>query len=159
MPGNVRSGVAPDQGAYVIANASRARLLERTAGQDDWADVADLVHAQSRRPAASLAHDRPGHIAGSGPGSRGSTFQPRTDPRQLEHERFARQIAETVDAAVLAGRCRRLVLVASDPFLGVLHAQLGPQSRKAVHARIGHDWTTLPDAELVRKLLEADVDG
>jgi len=144
---------------YVVANASRARLLERTPGEDDWADVVDLVHADSRRPGASLARDRPGHIAGRGPASGGYTFQPRTDPRQHEHARFARQIADAVDAAVSDGRCGRLVLVASDPFLGVLDAQLDPRTRKAVHARVAHDWTTLPDAELVRKLGEADVAG
>jgi protein required for attachment to host cells len=144
---------------YVVANASRARLLERTPGEDDWADVVDLVHAESRRPSASLARDRPGHVAGTGPASGGYTFQPRTDPRQHEHARFARQIADAVDAAVSDGRCGRLVLVASSPFLGVLDAQLDPRTRKAVHARVAHDWTMLPDAELVAKLGEADVGG
>jgi protein required for attachment to host cells len=86
-------------------------------------------------------------------------LQPRTDPRQHEHARFARQIADALHAAVSDGRCGRLVLVASAPFLGVLDAQLDARTRQAVHVRVAHDWTTLPDAELVRKLGEADVRG
>jgi hypothetical protein len=136
---------------YVIANASRARLLERTPGQDDWGDVADLVHPQSRGRDARLARDRPGHLEGAGHGP-GSTFEPRTDPRRHERERFATQIADLIDAAIAEGRCGALVLVASDPFMGVLEAQLGDRSRKLVRDHVGHDWTLLPDAELVRRL-------
>ena len=141
---------------YVIANASRARLLERTAGQDDWGDAADLVHPQSRGSGTSLADDRPGHIAGGRNGP-GSTFAPRTDPRRHEHERFAKEIAGLVDAAIADGRCGALVLIAADRFMGVLEAQLGERSREAVRARIGHDWTLLPDAELVRRLRETHI--
>lgn len=137
---------------YVVADAGRARVLERTDAADDWADVADLVHPGSRLKAAALAADRPGHIEGVGQGTGGAAYSPRTEPRQHEHEAFAREIAAIVDAAIVEGRCDTLVVVASNPFLGVLRRALGDRTRARVRATAAHDWTTLPDAELVGKL-------
>jgi protein required for attachment to host cells len=140
---------------YVIANASRARILERGSAPEPWVDIATLVHPASRQPGQRLSHDRPGHVAGTGHGLGNSTYVPRTDPRQFEHERFAREIAETVDAAVAAGRCSGVVLVASNPFLGVLKAQLGTTARKLVRQTITHDFTTLSQSALYARLAEA----
>ena len=140
---------------YVVANAARARVLERTDAKDDWADVADLVHPASRMPAAALAADRSGHVEGAGHGTGGAAYRPRTEPRQHEHEQFAREIAALVDAAIADGRCDGLVVVASNPFLGVLRRQLGERAGRQVHTTVAHDWTMLPDLELVAKLREA----
>lgn len=139
---------------YVVANAARARLIERTQGQDDWTEVADLVHPQSRQPAAALATDRPGHVEGTGHGTGSAAYIPRTDPRQHEHERFARELAQRIDAGLAAGRCDGLVLIASTPFLGVLRRQLGEGASRRTRWTAAHDWTTLPKAELVAKLRE-----
>jgi protein required for attachment to host cells len=140
---------------YVVANAARARVLERTDAKDDWADVADLVHPASRTPAAVLTADRSGHVEGAGHGTGGAAYRPHTEPRQHEHEQFAREIAALVDAAIADGRCDGLVVVASNPFLGVLRHQLDERASRLVRATVAHDWTLLPDAELVAKLREA----
>ena len=140
---------------YVVANAARARVLERTDAKDDWADVADLVHPASRLPTAALAAGRSGHVEGAGHGTGGAAYRPRTEPRQHEHDAFAREIAALVDTAIAAGRCDGLVVVASDPFLGVLRHQLSERASRRVHATVAHDWTLLPDVQLVAKLREA----
>lgn len=140
---------------YVVANAARARVIERSDATDDWADVADLVHPQSRQSGAELGADRPGHVPGPGHGPGGAAYTPRTDPRQHEHERFARELAARIDAAVAQGRCDALVLVASNPFLGLLRGQLGEGAQRRVRASVAHDWTQLPDAELVSRLRES----
>ncbi|MFM1987162.1 MAG: hypothetical protein RJA99_119 [Pseudomonadota bacterium] len=130
---------------YVVADASRARLIEHTEGVDDWADVVDLVHAASRLPAAALASD----TAGSAGHHR------RLDPRRREHERFAREIVERLEAGLAQHRYERLVLIASNPFLGELRTQLPEAVDRRVVAVVAHDWTTLPDAALVAKLRTA----
>ena len=138
---------------YVVANASRGRILERDSTHT-WQNVANLVHPSSRQPAATLATDRPGHVEGIGHGLGSSTYLPRTEPLHHEHERFAREIAATIDAAVATGRCSGVILVASNPFLGVLKAQLGPQARKLLRKTVAHDYTRLDDARLHARLLE-----
>lgn len=129
----------------VVANAARARVLEeadvpqgaapRPAAHKRHAGsvhVADLVHPQSRQKGVELATDRAGRMTGSGHGLHGASYQPRTDPREREHDRFAQEFARVLDQGVAAGRCAGLVLVASDPFLGRLKSHLGEQTGKAV---------------------------
>ncbi len=137
---------------FVVANSARARVIERTGSADDWADVADLAHPESRWPAGAPGPDRRGHVEGRGHGVGGATFRPRTEPRAHERERFAREIAALLDAGIAERRFDDLVLVASDPFLGVLDAHLGSAALGRVRARVAHDWTGLPDDELVVKL-------
>jgi protein required for attachment to host cells len=142
---------------YVIANASRARILERGHDAEPWVSIACLTHPQSRQKAARLADDRPGHVEGIGHGLGSTSYLPRTEPRHHEHEEFARAIAETVDAAVASGRCSGLILVASNPFLGVLKTQLGGQSNKILRKTVAHDYTNLSHTDLQARLSQAHI--
>lgn len=138
----------------VVANASRARVLEATDHPDRWTHVAGLVHPQSRQKGQELAFDRPGHKPGSGAsGTGGSTaYDHRTDPREREHDRFARELAGTLNAGIAEGRCAGLVLVASNPFLGQLKDHLDAQARKRVLRTVAADYTALDERELSRRL-------
>ena len=137
----------------VIANAARARVLEETERLHDYVHVADLVHPQSRQKGTALASDRPGHAHAQGPrhGLGGTSYVPHTDPREREHDRFARDVAQLLDNGVASHRCAGLVLVASSPFLGRLNSHLGPQARKAVVRMVDADYTALRDDELSQR--------
>ncbi len=138
----------------VLCNASRARICE---GKDDSAElreVADFVHPQSQLKGMDLGTDRPGKVmrsTGDG-GSGGTALDPRTDLHQKQHEAFARQLASYVDDAVKARRCEALLLVASNPFLGELKAQLTPACEKALKGTLPNDLTALTLPELTRRL-------
>ena len=140
----------------VIANAARARVLEdpgtQSGRQRAYVHVADLVHPQSRQKGQDLAEERPGHVQRLGFGLSGTAYAAHTDPREREHDRFAREVAQLLDAGVAAHRCAGLVLVASSPFLGHLKARLGAQSKKTLLRTIDADYTALDDRELARKL-------
>ena len=146
----------------VIANAARARVLEESdlqgakARQQPYVHVADLVHPQSRQKGIELGGDRAGHAEGSSPGLAGAAYTPRTDPREREHDRFARQVAQMLDEGIAAHRCAGLVLVASSPFLGHLKAHLGEQAKKALVRTLDADYTALDDRELAQRLAAAD---
>ena len=104
----------------MVANASRARVLEMTDAPQSYQHVADLVHPESRQKGIDLARDRPGHVEGTGHGLGSTAYVPRTDPREREHEQFAREVATVVNDGVACDQCAGLVLVASNPFLGKL---------------------------------------
>ena len=124
----------------VVANASRARVLEKSDTSGVYVHVADLVHPQSRQKGTALAHDRPGHVPGTAAhGTGSSAYHPRTTPREREHDRFAREVAATLNDGVAAGRCAGLVLVASNPFLGHLLAQLTKRAQKALLRSVAAD--------------------
>ncbi len=133
----------------VTANAARARVCER---QPDGSlvEVADFVHPASRQSGRALDDDRAGRSEMSlGSHQRGhSAYEPPTDAHAKEHERFAREVAAQLDAAVARGRCRTLALFAAPAFLGDLRAQLGAAASKAVRVSEAVDLTAVPLHEL-----------
>ena len=139
----------------VVANAARARIIEVGDAEGVCRHVADLVHPESRlkgvEQAALHGGDRPGRVMGIGHGLGDASYQPHTDPRQREREHFAREVAAVVDRGTADGRLSDLVLIASDPFLGLLKASLGEQSRKRLQGCLASDLTTLDDAEVLRR--------
>lgn len=136
----------------VVANAARARVLEDMDEPRAYSHVADLVHPRSRFKGEQLGGDRPGHVEGVGHGLGSAAYLPRTDPREREHDRFAREVAGWVNAGVAEGRCAGVTLVASDPFLGQLKSHLSVQSRKLVLRTLAADYTTLRDRDLAERL-------
>lgn len=137
----------------VVANASRARVLEESGTAGGYVHIADLVHPQSRQKGTELAGDRPGHVPGpTAHGTGSSAYDPRTTPGEREHERFAREVATTLNEGIAAGRCAGLKLVASNPFLGHLKKHLTAQSNKAVLSSLAADYTALNDHELAQRL-------
>lgn len=140
----------------VVANAARARVLEEDDSNDStrhgYVHVADLVHPESRQKGVELATDRPGHVEGTGHGLGSASYQPRSDPREREHDRFAREVAQMLDKGIAAQRCAGLVLVASSPFLGHLKSHLGEQATKAIVRTLDADYTSLDERELAQRL-------
>jgi protein required for attachment to host cells len=137
----------------VVANASRARVLEESDKAGAYVHLADLVHPQSRQKGTDLAGDRPGHVPGmTAHGAGSSAYDPRTAPREREHDRFAREVATMLNDGIAAGRCAGLLLVASNPFLGHLKEHLDEQARKAVLRTVAADYTALNERELAQRL-------
>lgn len=141
----------------VLANASRARILEREVTEGPLAEVADLVHPQSRQKGSALTADREGH-AQKAHGDRGhasTAFQPVTDPRQKEHAVFASEVATYLDEAVTTGLCQVVVLIASDPFLGEVKRHLSDAVRHALRASIPLDLTSFVEPDLSHRVVYA----
>lgn len=136
----------------VVANASRARVLELTHGADHFKHVADLVHTESRLKGSELGDDRAGRVNRIGHGMSSSAYPPHTDPREREHDRFAREVGHTLSHGIAAGQCDSLLLVASNPFLGHLKSHLGERATKAVQRTVPSDYTALPDVQLCERL-------
>jgi protein required for attachment to host cells len=136
----------------VVANASRARVLEESGAPGTFVHVADLLHPESRQKGTDLGGDRPGHVDRIGHGLSSGAYAPHTDPREREHDHFAREVATLLDDGIASGRCAGLLLVASNPFLGHLKAHLGEQARKAIVRTVSKDYTTLRDDELAERL-------
>lgn len=136
----------------VVANSARARILEEAGEPGAYVHRADLVHAQSRQKGVEIATERAGHVKGAAPGPGGTAYLPRTDPRDREHDRFAREVATAINDGVSRNECAGLTLVASNPFLGLLKSHLNLQAAKALLGTVPSDYTSLSDAEIARRL-------
>jgi len=138
----------------VVANASHARLFSRDSPADPLISLATMEHPESRLKASRLADDRPGREA-TDYSIGGNRFEPRSDVRRKEHQRFAHEIAERLDAGLAAGEFEALWIFASNPFLGELKAQLSDAVDKRVQLAVDTDLTALGLAEIERRVLES----
>jgi len=137
----------------VVANAARARFFERDPENKAMRELSSFVHPQSRQKGQALDRDRPGKAQ---KGSTASTaFPPHTDLHQKEHSDFARELAQSLDEAALAHRYPRLAVIASNPFLGELKAQLGAATHKLLQAAVALDLTAYEGAELEQRVAQA----
>jgi protein required for attachment to host cells len=146
-----------DRTWIVVANASRARLCEYDPRDGSLGELADFVHPAGRQKGGDLATDRPGHAQKGQTGMR-TSFQTHTDMHRKEREHFARELAKQLDDAVLQGRCPSVALIASNPFLGELKAQLGDAATRVLVATEATDLTACDMRQLAQRvaaLLEA----
>ena len=135
----------------LVANASVARLFQCESPSDPLVPLATMAHPESRLKGSELADDRPGHEATDG-SSGGNRYEPRSDVRRKEHQRFAREIAERLDAGLGAGEFKALWIFASSPFLGELKAQLSDAVEQRVARALDSDLTSFGLAEIEQRL-------
>ena len=135
----------------VIASAASARIFRRDGTGGPLTPVAVLTHEQSRQHGSALAPDRPGTQASDW--SYGlNHFEPRSDARRKEHQRFAKELAERLEAGLKAGEFGSLTLFASNPFMGELKSQLSEAVSQRIKATLNNDLSHVGLAELDRRI-------
>lgn len=115
----------------VVADASKARILQQDTIRDPAIEVDSLVHPAARQPATSLASDQPGvQATAGGPGTHG--MQEKVTPRQAEDQRFAREVIDKVRHALNENRIRQFYMAAPPHFLGLLRGAMDDRVSKAL---------------------------
>ena len=107
----------------LVADQSRARFFTLSESHSTLLDAGELEHPQARELEQALTSDRPGRSfdsAGQGRHAMGSAVE----PGEQETLRFAKQVADHVQAAHNKGQYDRLLLVAGSPMLGLLREKL-----------------------------------
>ena len=130
----------------VVANASRARCFERDDNDAPLRMLTSLEHPQSRARDADLTGSGLGHGLGA------ATYVPRLDPKDKEHDQFAKEVADYLNAGIAAQACGALVVLASNPFLGEIKNRLSRQANKALHAAHACDLTSYEGRELQKRV-------
>lgn len=130
----------------LIANASKARLYERSTAHAPLILSAQFEHQESRARDADLTN------AGLGHGLGAATYEPRLDPKDKEHALFAAQLANHLNAGLSAQQTEQVVVIASNPFLGKIKQHLNALTAKAVKATIASDLTAYDGDELTQRI-------
>ncbi len=140
----------------VVANASRARVYERDPDTAALTERSDFVHLQSRAKGSELQHDRAGHsVHGFGTAGRGHTaYEPPTDLHTRERQKFARELAQWIEAAAHDRRCPGWMLFASSGLLGEIKALLGPAASRGLIKAEAADLTAWSERELARRVID-----
>ena len=136
----------------VLADAASARMYAPQANGRDWTLVAELAHPQSRAKDSELGRGKPGRVKQSAGGR--SAMEPHTPRKKVEMEKFARQIAQALDDALVRKAYDRLVLVAPPAFVGLLRGTLAERVAQRISATVEKDYLHLDPPELRERLRE-----
>ena len=149
----------------VACAADGARLWRSTSRFGDWAALVEFSDGDPARPEKSFASDRPGrafdsssrtvplHRPGGAFDSIGSgrhAMAASETGRRHEARKFARQVADYLNAEIAANSFNNIVLIASPAFLGLVRPELSETARRAVLHELARDLTDL-DANAIRQ--------
>lgn len=107
----------------VVADQSKARIFTVEDSRGPLLQVDELEHPEARKREQEMVSDRPGRSfdsAGQGRHAMGTSVEPKKE----EAIRFARQVADYLQAAHHEGRFNHLLLVAGPTLLGLLRENL-----------------------------------
>ncbi|MCE9673144.1 host attachment protein [Myxococcus stipitatus] len=135
----------------LVGNSSRARLFETNAKADtDWRLVEEFHHDESRAKSEELRDQPDNPNAGTLHGPPGEN-EPQ-GRRELEHERFARELSSRLDRGHDQHAFDKLVIAAPPEFLGRLRKALSTRVRQRVLLDLGSDYSAVPARELPERV-------
>ena len=137
----------------LIADGSRARVLERTSAALPFSAVADLEFSTELPRTHDTGDERPGR-AHESHGATRHAYEPRSDAHDTLKHKF---IAATLDALAqrhAKSRVDRLAIVAPPELLGVIRQTLPEMLQKILVGDLAKDLTKIPDHEIARHLPE-----
>ncbi len=135
----------------LVCDASRAHLFRTKPPGRPYELIASFDHPASRAHVSDLVADTNGRMPAGGTrgvgvlGSRPGGVhgrpgaEPDTDPKDVEAQRFARDLAATLERGLDAHAYEALVLVAPPRFLGLVKATVSSQVAKRLEETIDKD--------------------
>lgn len=132
----------------LIANASHARFFMNRGCNKGLELIKEMDHPDSRKKGIDLVSDKPGRQQQSFGADARSAQEPDTQPKTVEAQRFARELAQFLEDARKQNRYERLLLVAPPNFLGLLRDALDTQTAHLVFETLNKDYTKAASGEL-----------
>ena len=133
--------IKPLRTQFVIADASRARWVQRSEQADDFVTLKELR-------ASNQAHGHPTGVAFEGHTGQRFNIGERDAAVREHHLRFAEDVAEAINAETEAGLTERLVVIAQARMLGAIRQRLHPRASARLARTLSKDLTKTPDHEL-----------
>jgi protein required for attachment to host cells len=134
----------------VVCDGAKALILENAGDAAALNLKTKEVHAQPDPKTHEAGTDKPGRAFNSVDARRSATEQ--IDWHQQEEDRFLTELSKRLNAAVMAGEAKSLVLVAPPRALGVIRQNATQNLRKALRAEIDKDFVRMPVHEIERHL-------
>ncbi|MEE4360456.1 MAG: host attachment protein [Pseudomonadales bacterium] len=135
----------------VVADGSRARVFVSDHATGDLQEREGFLNPEQRQREQDQVSDRPGRAFDSS-GSGRHAMEPPTSAAEQAIERFAAQLAASLDHDRAAGAFSRLGLVAGPHMLGVLRKAIGKETARTLAFSLDKDLVRLDAASLREKL-------
>ncbi len=111
-----------------------------------------LEHPESKLRDQDLVSDLPGHFKTSGT-SRGA-FSPRTEPKEVEIDKFALQIANLLDQGRVQNQFKNLFIFADPRFYGMMGTHMTKHVKDMIKKVVHKDYTHLTENQLQDEILK-----
>lgn len=134
----------------LVANASAASLYVNEGPKKGLRKLRDFVHARSRAKLAELITDKPAH--GRNGTSRRATYEPASDPRTAEADRFAGELNDALETGRQQHDYQRLIVCAAPQFMGRLKRHFGAPLHRMMSDSLEKDYTKADPRSLTRRL-------
>jgi protein required for attachment to host cells len=145
------NNVVVHNGAWVLVGDGRKALFFINKGSRDLLDLRVVETRIDENPATrDQGADRPGRAFASVGGARSAVGD--TDWHEVEEERFARAIAERINAGAEANEFSEIVIVAPPKTLGEIRKDLSKKAQGKVAGELGKDLTRHPLADIEKAL-------
>ena len=145
------NNVVVHNGAWVLVGDGRKALFFINKGSRDLLDLRVVETRIDENPATrEQGTDRPGRAFASVGGSRSAVGD--TDWHEVEEERFARAIAERINAGAEADEFSEIVIVAPPKTLGEIRKDLSKKAHGKVAGELAKDLTRHPLADIEKAL-------
>lgn len=148
----------------LVCDASRGRLYREEPRGRGFTLLESFSHEESRARVRDLMADAQGRkpngtSGGMGNGSGGTYLgrpgaAPDTDPKTVEAQKFARELAEALERGLNDHAYEALVLVAPPQFLGMLRGAVNAQVEKRIQMTVDKDLSWLDPHPLEERLRE-----
>lgn len=135
----------------LVANAAQAKILtSENLRVGELKLVREFIHPESRKKAIELTSDKPGHYQTDGGGH--GAFN-KNNPKEIEAEHFAIQLAHELRSIVGHDQYRHFVIIAPAHFYGLMKKHIEHHISDIVH--ISKDYTKYPLTKLTASLRES----
>jgi protein required for attachment to host cells len=137
--------------AFVFVGDGRKALFLRNDGDEKFPNLkTERVFVDQNPPTRQQGTDQPGRAFSSIDGRRGAMEQ--ADWHELEEQKFARDVAATLQKIVRERKIKALVIAAPPKTLAELRQAFGADVKKCIVAEIDKDLTKLPVYEIEKHL-------
>ncbi|MDO8953896.1 MAG: host attachment protein [Gammaproteobacteria bacterium] len=137
----------------IVANASYARIFDvkrAKAKPSELSLVKEIHHPASRMRKQDLVSDKPGIYKASR--ITGGGHSQDTNPKTVEMDRFAKELAQLIDHARTLNQFERLTITASPQFYGLLDKYLSGSIKDLLTRVVKKDYTGVVQRDLQRLL-------
>ncbi len=140
--------------AWILtADTTRARIFSADKPASQLVEIETLMNPEGRLHEGDLTSDRPGRDRNSSSCS-SHDMGHESDAKQEGAIRFAGQVNDAIEAGRIAGKFRKLYVIAAPSFLGLLRKAYSSPTRQLIAAEIDKNLTTQDLANIRKQLPE-----
>lgn len=144
--------IAVHNGAWVLIGDGRRALFFSNHGDTELLDLRVVeTRVEDNPPTREQGSDAPGRAFASA-GSQARSAMANVDWHELEEARFARAMADRINAAAESGEMTEIVIVAPPRTLGEIRKELSVKAQGKVVGELHKDLTKHPLPEIEKAL-------